>query len=184
MIRDFKLYSENEMSLAGICFGKNVRISNDVIIHNPHKFIVGNNVRIDTQCVFVCGEDFGITIGDNVHIGAGCYFYGNSGVIILEDYACTSAKCCLYTANDDYIDGYAANSCVNEKYKKVNTGSILLNRHVLVGCHSIILPGVVLAYGTSVGSNSLVKKSTEQFDVIAGTPAKLIKKRKNIYLNL
>jgi acetyltransferase-like isoleucine patch superfamily enzyme len=184
MIRTFENYTNDELTAAGVLkIGNNVRISSDVIIHNPHKLRIGDNVRIDTQCVLVCGKE-GISIGNNVHIGAGCYYYGNSGAIILEDYTCTSAKCCLYTANDDYTNGYAANSCVDEKLKKLDIGSIILNRHVLVGCQSIILPGVTLAYGTSVGSHSLVKKSTERFDIVAGNPAKVIGKRKNIYLNL
>jgi acetyltransferase-like isoleucine patch superfamily enzyme len=41
----------------------------------------------------------------------------------------------------------------------------------------------VLEYATSVGTHSLIKRNTEPFDVIAGTPAKFIKKRKNIYLS-
>jgi acetyltransferase-like isoleucine patch superfamily enzyme len=42
---------------------------------------------------------------------------------------------------------------------------------------------VILEHGTSVGSHSLIKRNTNPFDVIAGSPAKFIKKRKNIYLN-
>ena len=183
-IKKFQNYTENEMGSAGIQFGKDVRIANDVIIHNSTHLIIGNNVRIDSQCILICSEEFGIRIGNNVHIGAGCYYYGNSGSIVLEDFTCTSSKCCLYTANDDYTDGYAANSCVDNSVKKLTMGGIILNRYALVGCQSIILPGVTLAYGTSVGAHSLVKDSTERFDIVAGNPAKVIGKRKNIHLNL
>jgi len=184
MIRSFEIYTKKELAEVGVIFGEGVNISKDVILHNPQNLIIGNNVRIDSQCILICGTAHCIRLGSNIHIAAGCYYYGNSGNIILEDYTCTSARCLLYTANDDYTEGYATNSSVDVKYKKVTTGDIILKRHVLVGCQSIILPGVILEYASSVGANSFVNKSTEPFSVNAGTPAKFIKRRKNIYLNL
>lgn len=184
MIKRFENYTVEELADACIVFGNNVTISRDVIFHNSHHIFLGNNVRIDTQCILIAGHGHIINIGNNVHISAGCYYYGNSGDIVLEDFTCTSAKCLLYTANDDYVDGYMTNSTVDEKFKKLETGDIVLRRHVVVGCHSIILPGVTLEYATSVGANSLVNRSSEPFDVIGGTPAKFIKKRKNIFLNI
>ena len=163
--------------------GNDVFVAEDVILHNPQNIILGNNVRIDTQCILIAGKNYKIKIGDNVHISAGCYFYGNSGNITLEDCTCTSARCTLYTANDDYTEGYMANSVISEEFKKVVSGDITLKKHALVGCYTVILPNVTLEYATSVGAHSLVKHSTEPFDIIGGTPAKFIKKRKNVNLN-
>lgn len=182
MIRKFQNYTTDEMRESGLTFGEKVYIANDVIIHNPHNVIIGNNVRIDTQCVIIAGKNHKIKIGDNVHISAGCYFYGNSGNITIGDSCCTSGRCILYTANDDYTEGYMANSVIDDKYKRVTTGDIELKKHSLIGCNTVILPGVRLAYATSVGAHSLVTKSTERFDVVAGCPAKFIKKRKNVNL--
>lgn len=183
MIRQFKNYSSDELKEAGIIFGENVFIANDVIFQNAQNIIIGNNVRIDTQCILIAGENNKIIIGNNIHISAGCYFYGNSGDIKLEDFATISGKCILYTANDDYTDGYMTNPMVDIKYRKLIKGNITLKKHAIVGCSSVVLPNVVLEYATSVGANSLVTKSTNSFDLIAGNPAKFIKKRKNIFLN-
>ena len=173
----------SELIAAGMTIGTGVTIADDVIIHNPQNVVIGDNVRIDTQCVIIAGNTMKITIGNNVHISAGCYFYGNSGNITLGDCTCTSARCILYTANDDYTEGYMANSVIDEKYKKVTVGDIELKKHALVGCNTVILPNVVLEYATSVGAHSLITKSTSRFDVVAGCPANFIKKRKNIYLS-
>lgn len=181
MIRSFQNYTPEELTSLG-SVGNNVYIANDVIVHNPQNVFIGNNVRIDTQCVLIAGKNKKITIGDNVHISAGCYFYGNSGNITIGDCCCTSGRCILYTANDDYTEGYMANSVIDEKYKKVSIGDIELKKHALVGCNTVILPNVVLEYATSVGAHSLITKSTAPFDVIAGCPAKFIKKRKDVYL--
>lgn len=183
MIKTFKNYTDEELKDSGLIFGVNVFISNDAIFHNIHNIVIGNNVRIDSQCILIAGKNTQILIGNNVHISAGCYFYGNSGNIILEDYTCTSARCILYTANDDYTDGYVTNSVVDESIKKVITGDIHIKKHSVVGCNSVILPNVVLEHATSVGSHSLIKTNTDKFDIVAGVPTKFIKKRKNIYLN-
>lgn len=183
MIRRFENYINLELKDAGVKFGKNVFISSDVIFHNPQNIIIGDNVRIDTQCLLIAGKNTKITIGNNIHIGAGCYYYGNSGNITIEDNCTTSANVVLYTASDDYTDGYMTNPTVEEIYKKVYTGDIVLKKHTIVGSKSTILPNVVLEFATSVGAHSLVKNSTEQFDIIAGVPAKFIKKRKNVYLS-
>jgi len=183
MVKKFQNYLDIELKDCGLTFGTDVFIANDVILHNPHNIIIGNNVRIDSQCILIAGKDKKIVIGNNVHISTGCYFYGNSGNITLEDYTCTSARCILYTANDDYTDGYATNSVVMNNIKKVTIGDIHIKKHSVVGCNSVILPNVILEYATSVGSHSLIKKNTNSFDIVAGSPAKFIKKRKNIYLN-
>ncbi len=183
MILSFKNYSNAELKDAGVIFGESVYISNDVILHNPHNIILGDNIRIDSQCILIAGKEKKIIIGNNVHISAGCYFYGNSGNITLEDYTCTSARCILYTSNDDYTEGYATNSVVDESIKNVTVGDICIKKHSVVGCNSVILPNVILNHATSVGSHSLIKRNTDTYDVVAGSPAKFIKKRKNIYLN-
>ena len=45
-----------------------------------------------------------------------------------------------------------------------------------IGINAIILPGVKLGTGTMVGAGSIVTKSFEERSIIAGNPAKLIRK--------
>ena len=182
MIKKFENYLSIELKDSGLTFGNNVNISNDVILHNPRNIIIGNDVRIDSQCILIAGKDTKIIIGNNVHISAGCYFFGGGGNIIMEDYTGTSSRTVIYTASDDYTEGYMTNPTVDEKYKKINTGDVILKKHTLVGSGCTILPNVTLEFATSVGAHSLVNKSSNTFDVLVGSPAKFIKKRKNIYL--
>jgi galactoside O-acetyltransferase len=182
MIKKFENYLSIELRDAGLTFGDNVNISNDVILHNPKNIFIGNNVRIDSQCILIAGKDTKIVIGNNVHISAGCYFFGGGGNIIMEDYTGTSSRTAIYTASDDYTEGYMTNPTVDEKYKKIKKGDVILKKHTIVGSASTILPGVTLEFGTSVGAHSLVNKSSSLFDLLFGSPAKYIKKRKNVYL--
>jgi galactoside O-acetyltransferase len=183
MIRKFENYLNIELKDSGLTFGDNVNISNDVILHNPQNISIGNNVRIDSHCILIAGKDSKITIGSNVHIAAGCYFFGGSANIILEDYAGTSSNVVIYTGSDDYTQGYMTNPMVDDAFRKVTIGDVILRKHVVVGSGTIILPNIVLAFATSVGANSLITKSTNEFDCIFGNPAKFYKKRKNVYLS-
>ena len=183
MIKKFQNYTDAELREAGVVFGTNVSISNDVILHNPQNIMLGDNVRIDAHCMLIAGVNTKIIFGSYIHIGAGTYMFGNSGNITLEDYSGTSSRCALYTSNDDYVEGYMTNPMVEDKYKKVKIGDITLKKHVIVGCCTVILPNIILEHATSVGAHSLVKKSTQPFDLVLGAPAKFVKKRKNVYLN-
>jgi acetyltransferase-like isoleucine patch superfamily enzyme len=51
-----------------------------------------------------------------------------------------------------------------------------------IGSNSVVLPGVILTDGCSIGAMSLVNKSVHTQDVMAGIPIKKIKERKlNIF---
>lgn len=56
---------------------------------------------------------------------------------------------------------------------------IQLGHHVWVASGVTILPGVNIAPGTVIGAGSVVHKSTEELDIVAGNPARFIRKRNN-----
>lgn len=56
---------------------------------------------------------------------------------------------------------------------------IVIEDDVWIAANVVILPGVRLAKGTVVGANSVVVRDTEPYSVMAGTPAKLLRYRRN-----
>lgn len=54
---------------------------------------------------------------------------------------------------------------------------IIIEDDVWIGAGAVIMPGIRLAKGTVVGANSTVTKDTEEYSVVVGSPAKLLKKR-------
>jgi acetyltransferase-like isoleucine patch superfamily enzyme len=55
--------------------------------------------------------------------------------------------------------------------------TITIENGVFIGHGAIILPGAYLSEGCVVGANSVVKGRFESDTIIAGVPAKVIRKR-------
>jgi len=160
--------------------GTNVRISEKASIYNPEQIEIGKNSRIDDFCV-ISGK---VSIGRNVHIAVFCNIAGGEKGVIFEDFSGLAYGCHVFTQSDDYGGRTLTNPTVPDKYKREIKKAIVIGRHSIVGTSSLIFPGVVLAEGTSVGGLSMVTKSTEEWSVYFGSPAKRIKTRKRDLLKL
>ncbi|MGL5052217.1 MAG: acyltransferase [Cetobacterium sp.] len=173
-------YKREELEKIGFkSFGENVLISDKCSIYSPEKISIGSNVRIDDFCI-LSGD---IKIGDYVHIAAYSALFGGAG-IEMEDFTGLSSRVTIYSVSDDYSGEFLTNPTIPNKYKKVDEKKVVLKKHSLVGASSIILPGVLLEIGTSIGANSLVNKSTEEWSIYFGNPVKRLKSRKQDLLEL
>jgi acetyltransferase-like isoleucine patch superfamily enzyme len=173
--------SEAEVSDLGLKqVGQNVSISRLASFYGTENIAIGNNVRIDDFCI-LSGR---ITIGNYIHVAAGCYLYGGEQGIELNDFVNLSSRIVIYSKSDDYSGTTLTNPTIPEKYKQVDEAKVILQRHVLLGSGCVVLPGVVIEEGVSVGSLSLVNKSLPGWKIYAGIPAKPIKDRKKDLLKL
>ncbi len=153
--------------------GKNVCISDKASFYNPDCIEIGDYSRIDDFCV-LSGN---IVIGRNVHIAVFCNVAGGEKGIFLEDFSGLAYGCHLFSQSDDYSGRTLTNPTVPDCYKNEIKASVHLKRHVIIGACSIIVPGVTIEEGTSVGAMSMVTKSTEAWSIYFGIPAKRIKAR-------
>ena len=56
--------------------------------------------------------------------------------------------------------------------------TIMIEDDVWIGARAIILPGVKIGKGCIIGAGAVVTKSSDDYSVIGGNPAKLLKLRK------
>lgn len=170
----------HEVGFASV--GKNVLVSRKASFYGASRIHLGHRVRIDDFCVISAGEG-GIHVGDRVHVAVGCTLIGK-GRITLSDFANLSSRVSVYSSTDDYSGAYLTNPMVPEAYTGVIDADVLIGRHVIIGCGSVVLPGVTLEEGVAVGALSLVKRDCTAFGVYAGTPAKRIASRSRKLLDL
>jgi len=160
--------------------GVDVKISDRASIYNADQIEIGDYSRIDDFCV-VSGQ---VTIGRNTHITPHCLVAGGEPGLVIEDFCALAYGVMVFTQSDDYSGATMTNSTVPKKYKTEVKQPVLIRRHSIVGAGSIILPGVTLKEGTSVGAMSLIRKSTEEWSIYVGNPAVKIKNRKKDLLEL
>ena len=176
------LESEELRHLGFKCVGSNVKIAKNATIIGLNNISIGNNVRIDGNVV-IAAHSGSLSLGNYIHIGSGCYL-GCAGGIALEDFSGLSQGICIYSGTDDYSGASLTNPTVPKKYLNVKYAPVILEKHVIVGSGSVILPGVTIGQGSSVGALSLVTKSLDEWGVYFGAPAKKIKTRKKDLLKL
>ncbi|MFC0904983.1 acyltransferase [Clostridium sp. MT-14] len=174
-------YTFDELDKLGLAsIGSNVLISRKISIYGAEKINIGSNVRIDDFCI-LSGK---ITIGNYVHIAAYTALYGGDKGIVIHDFAGISSKTTVYSVTDDYSGEVMTNPMIPDKYKKVISKKVIIERHVIIGSGCVVLPGVVLEEGAAFGSMSLINRSSESWSINVGIPFKKIRDRSKGLLEL
>lgn len=113
-----------------------------------------------------CVDQIQIGVETSPGLMSGCYIQGAGGIIV-GDYTQIAPNVGLISANHDLHDNRI----------HVDKGPIIVGDYCWIGMGAVVLPGVVLGEYTIVGAGSVVTRSfPEGFCVIAGNPAKLIKR--------
>lgn len=167
-------YAQHELESMGFkTLGKNVRISTKASIYNCDQIEIGDNSRIDDFCV-ISGK---VKIARFVHIAPFCLVAGGEKGIEFCDFSGLAYAVQVFTQSDDYSGKTMTNPNIPAKYKNESKKAVFIGKHVIIGASSVVLPGVNVAEGTSIGAKSLVRKSTEEWTIYNGNPAQKFKKR-------
>ncbi|MDE6951758.1 MAG: acyltransferase [Lachnospiraceae bacterium] len=175
-------YSEEELKKLGLKkYGQDVRISRNAVLYHPELLEIGNHVRID-DFTTISGR---VELGDYVHIAQFCGLYGGEAGIFMDDFSGLSSRVVIYATSNDYSGESLTNPTVPMKYKAADkNAAVHLCRHVIIGTTSVILPGVTIGEGSSVGALSMCGKDLAPWGVYAGSPARRIKERSMKLLEL
>jgi len=119
-----------------------------------------------------------VIIGARTVIRPNCFLYANSylsdsigGIIIEED---------VLIGNGVHI--YSSNHIFSNLRKPINSQghknypSVKIEKGSWIGSNSVILPGIQIGQNSVIGAGSIVTKNVEPFTVVAGNPARVIRK--------
>jgi dTDP-4-amino-4,6-dideoxy-D-glucose acyltransferase len=151
--------------------GDETVIHQTVEVFGGESIRVGAHSRIDCFALLTAGPGV-VDIGDYVHVAAGVMIYGTEGVTVGEGSA-LSARVMVFSKSD-YPTGHLVSPLLPEHLTSPRGAPVIIEPHVMVGAGSVILPGVRLGYGSSVGALSLVKEDVEPHARVAGVPARRI----------
>jgi len=175
-------YLSNEMlnKMGFKKLGRGVKVSDKASIYNPETIEIGDYSRIDDFCI-VSGN---VKIGRFNHITPMCLVAGGKPGIFFSDFCTLAYGVKVFSQSDDYSGETLVNSLIYTKYKNEKFAAVFLHKHVVVGAGSIIFPGVTVAEGCSIGAMSLVNKSTQEWGIYVGSPARRLKDRKKNLISL
>lgn len=133
-----------------------------LVYSNPHlDFSLHFTSRVTNAEGLVIGKDVERTLARN----GGCYLEAMNGIEI-GDYTIISAGVKIISANHDFTD-----------FKDhIKASPIKIGRYCWLGANCVILPGVTLGERVVVGSGAVVSRSFPANTIIAGVPAKVLRK--------
>jgi len=133
------------IGLENIEFGRNVLIDDFVLIYAKNKIKIGNYVHIACFTSITGGEKF--EMGDFSGISQGCR---------------------ILTGTEDFKFWGFGNPTIAERYRNTERAPICLGRFCLIGANSVILPGVTIGEGATVGACSVVSKNLDPWGIYVG----------------
>ena len=135
--------------------------------HERHRLSIGRNTLIESLCA-ICTWHGDVILKDGASIGIGSIVMGP--VLIGENSAC-SQNCFISGQSHHYED-------VSENFLRqgVETEQVVIGKNVWIGANSVILPGVKIGDNSVIGAGSTITEDVPAYSVVAGNPAKAIKK--------
>jgi len=175
-----------------IKYGKNLKFKGIPVIFNKKgaEINIGDNVTVKSSflsnlvglysrtIIVTRAAGAKIVIGNNVGI-SGATIYARKGIYI-GDNTCVGGNCKILDNDFHPIEAESRNKLLADvkggDSDLVPTKEIHIGKDCFIGCNTLILKGTFLGDGCVVGAGAVVAGKFENGSVIAGNPAKVIRK--------
>lgn len=135
------------------------------LIYKPLLKELGKGVDIKPFVYLFYGKK--TLIGDGVFINTGVILE-DAGGITIGDGTHIGCRVVVMTTDHEY----------QVSLKNIVLKPVHIGKNAWIGANSTILPGVTVGDGAVVGAGAVVTHDVEPYTVVAGVPARVIKKRK------
>lgn len=165
-------------------FGQNSIIKPFLNLSNPQFISIGKDVNIGNSCRITVSTSFGnlktksitktkIKIGNHVDIGNNSFISANNNIQI-GNHVIMAPDVFITDHDHGFLD-------VNKNLHQqplTEGGFVKIEDNVFLGVKSSILKNVTIGQHSVIGANSVVTKDVPPFCIVAGNPAKIVKKIK------
>lgn len=156
--------------------GRKLRVGKGCKILNPHKIEVGNNVIIDNNVelsvntISHASSKPLLILGDYVHLSKyNCI--GCAGRVVLESHVRLAPYVHITDRNHSYDD------ILQPIWKQpIVVKDVYIGAETWIGFGAQIMPGVHIGKHCVIAAGSIVTKDIPDYCVVAGNPARIIKK--------
>ena len=130
---------------------------------------IGKNCRISTD-ITVIGDYSNIELKSNAEINTGCFIIAKDKIIIGNNSTLAYQATILTSSNPN--GPYNLLSLI---YKKMSA-PVIIGDNSWIGARAIILPGIKIGSFSIVAAGAVVRENVPNYTIVAGVPAKPIKK--------
>lgn len=155
-------------------YGKDVHIYEHCTILRPEMITIGDGVRIDAMCKIEGGQ--GVTIGENVHIASFSHINGGGGEVVFGAHSGCASGVRIASGYPDFSFLHISAAEPPELCHVIKKTTII-GQYVVLFSNVVICPGVTIGDGAIVGAGTVVTKDVPPWYVVAGNPARFIKRR-------
>lgn len=149
--------------------GKGSKIYHNVRMDTPpyRRFWLGRRSVIESYCCInnAVGD---VTIGDYTRIGIHCTVIGP---VCIGHHVNLAQGITVTALNHNFAD---TNRRIDEQ--GISTRPVVIGDDVWIGANAVILPGVTIGRHVVVAAGAVVTKDVPENTIVAGVPAKVIKK--------
>lgn len=152
--------------------GKGVIFEKGALVFHPENIEIGDHVYIGHYVILKGYYKNKMYIGPGTWIGQQCFFHSAGGLRIGRNVGVGPGV--------KIITSYHAIENKNKPilHNPVQFKPVIIGDGSDIGTGAVILPGVRIGRYAQVGAGSVVTKDIADHDVVAGVPAKRIKKRR------
>lgn len=158
--------------------GKQVWIKNPDQIYGADRIFIGDDVHIEAGSILYAVKRYGKDTYD-CRIIIGRKTFANRNLNLTAAFEIKIGDEVVFGPNvflTDFDHGYENIEKSRLETDLVSKGPVNIGNRCWIGANSFIGSGVTLGEGCVVAANSVVTKSFPAFSVVAGIPAKIIKK--------
>jgi acetyltransferase-like isoleucine patch superfamily enzyme len=106
-------------------------------------------------------------IGDFVHIGS------FTSIVVADTFEMAESSTVshgvrVFTRSEDFKGWGFGNPTIPEEFRNIQSGPVSIERFCVIGANSVILPGVTIGEGATVGACSVVSKDLDPWGVYIG----------------
>lgn len=152
--------------------GQNVIFEPGVLVFHPEQIEIGSNVYIGHYTILKGYYKNTMIIGDDTWIGQQCFFHSAGGIRIGRNVG-IGPGVKIITSSHHLGE-------INKPILQnpIRFAPVIIGDNSDLGVGSIILPGVHIGQGVQVGAGAVVVSNIEDYAVVAGVPARVIRIRK------
>jgi len=151
--------------------GRYIDVRRGLRVNNPANISIGNHVRIDRLSRLSSYEGGKIMIEDGCYIGQFFSIMAGGDVVIMKNTLIASYVAVV--SENHSMDPEAGVKYGNQPLIKQD---VVIGENCWIGEKTVILPGVTIGEWSIIGACSVVSKSVPPYSIVAGNPAKIIKK--------